>query len=111
MPLSTVVGASNELPESEELAALYDRFLLRRSVEPVSDENVLALLAATTVVPPGASASSGSSGPLDLEAVIEEVTAVASSMPLSTDVAALLGEVRSFLKEDVEPPIVVSDRR
>ena len=32
------------MPESEELAALYDRFLLRRSVEPVSDENVLALL-------------------------------------------------------------------
>ena len=30
VPLSTVVGASNELPESEELAALYDRFLLRK---------------------------------------------------------------------------------
>lgn len=30
------VGASNELPESEELDALYDRFLLRRSVSQVS---------------------------------------------------------------------------
>ena len=29
------VGASNELPESEELDALYDRFLLRRSVSQV----------------------------------------------------------------------------
>lgn len=30
------VGASNELPESEELDALYDRFLLRRRVEQVT---------------------------------------------------------------------------
>lgn len=29
IPLETMVGASNELPEGPELAALYDRFLLR----------------------------------------------------------------------------------
>ncbi len=29
------VGASNELPESEELDALYDRFLIRRQVAQV----------------------------------------------------------------------------
>jgi hypothetical protein len=29
------VGASNELPESEELDALYDRFLIRRHVSQV----------------------------------------------------------------------------
>lgn len=33
-PLLCAVGASNELPESEELEALYDRFLLRRQVSP-----------------------------------------------------------------------------
>ena len=32
VPLITVVGASNELPESEELDALYDRFLVRKQV-------------------------------------------------------------------------------
>ena len=32
VPLLCMVGASNELPESEELDALYDRFLLRRCV-------------------------------------------------------------------------------
>ena len=32
MPLVCLVGASNELPESEELDALYDRFLLRKQV-------------------------------------------------------------------------------
>ncbi len=36
VPLLTVVGASNELPESEELDALYDRFLVRRQVNQVS---------------------------------------------------------------------------
>ena len=30
------VGASNELPESEELDALYDRFLIRRHVSAVA---------------------------------------------------------------------------
>ncbi len=35
VPLLCLVGASNELPESEELDALYDRFLLRRTVSQV----------------------------------------------------------------------------
>ena len=40
------VGASNELPESEELDALYDRFLIRRQVAQVSDVGLPAMLAA-----------------------------------------------------------------
>ena len=39
------VGASNELPESEELDALYDRFLLRRQVRQVSTAGLSELLA------------------------------------------------------------------
>ncbi len=34
-PLLCLIGASNELPESEELDALYDRFLVRRTVAQV----------------------------------------------------------------------------
>ena len=37
------VGASNELPESEELDALYDRFLVRRQVAQVSSSQLPAL--------------------------------------------------------------------
>lgn len=37
-PLMAVVGASNELPEGEELDALFDRFLLRLNVDPVSKD-------------------------------------------------------------------------
>lgn len=35
VPLLCLVAASNELPESEELDALYDRFLLRTTVKQV----------------------------------------------------------------------------
>lgn len=37
------VGASNELPESEELDALFDRFLVRRHVSQVSSSQLPAL--------------------------------------------------------------------
>src|SRR5512136_1263453 len=37
VPLITLVGASNELPEDDELQALYDRFLLRFVVDYIAD--------------------------------------------------------------------------
>ena len=51
VPLLCLVGASNELPESEELDALYDRFLIRRQVAQVSSAQLatLAKLAAGTL--------------------------------------------------------------
>ncbi len=47
-PLRSMIGASNELPESDELEALFDRFLVRLSVPYLADAaNVRALLTAT----------------------------------------------------------------
>jgi MoxR-like ATPase len=44
-PIRTVVGASNELGnDSDELIALYDRFLIRKEVLPVSDDGIIQLL-------------------------------------------------------------------
>ena len=40
-PLLTMFGASNELPESNELEALFDRFLFRFWIDYVSDRNNL----------------------------------------------------------------------
>ncbi|MEX1368158.1 MAG: AAA family ATPase, partial [Nannocystaceae bacterium] len=37
VPLAAVVGASNELPDGPELDALFDRFLLRMHLGPVSE--------------------------------------------------------------------------
>ena len=44
VPLLCLVGASNELPESEELDALYDRFLIRKQVSQVSPAGLLEML-------------------------------------------------------------------
>src|ERR671919_2153978 len=38
VPLLTLFGASNELPEEEELSALYDRFLLRFVVSYIAED-------------------------------------------------------------------------
>lgn len=43
-PLRVCIGASNELPEEEHLAAFADRFLIRCFVKPVSDPMLEALL-------------------------------------------------------------------
>lgn len=39
VPLETLVAASNELPEEDELAALYDRFLLRFTVGYIEQDH------------------------------------------------------------------------
>ena len=59
------VGASNELPESEELDALYDRFLIRRSVSQVSSSqlaNLARLAAGSRIVAEPASNGAGGNG-------------------------------------------------
>lgn len=40
-PLMFAVGASNEIPEAEELAALYDRFTIRVWVEYIQSEDLM----------------------------------------------------------------------
>lgn len=44
-PLKTVIAASNELPEQQELLALYDRFLLRHYVDYLEQEQLGELFA------------------------------------------------------------------
>ena len=44
VPLISVVGATNEVPDDEALQAFYDRFALRVPVEPVADEQFVDLL-------------------------------------------------------------------
>ena len=44
LPLISVIGASNELPDNPELDALYDRFLCRYKVSPVSEQAFSQLL-------------------------------------------------------------------
>ncbi len=55
---TTQIGASNELPESEELDALFDRFLIRRQVAQVS----AAALPGLARIAAGAPAAASSNG-------------------------------------------------
>jgi MoxR-like ATPase len=47
VPLWTLISASNNIPEEQEYQALYDRFLLRHFVKPVSEDKWLQLLDAS----------------------------------------------------------------
>lgn len=102
-PLVSVIGASNELPEGEELDALYDRFLLRLYVGPVSDAGVDALLdldaAADGAVPEALQLR-----PDDLAAIRDG----ARSVRLSEDLRDQLKDLRAWLAEQGIP---FSDRR
>ena len=53
IPLLTLVAASNELPDEEELAALYDRFLLRFTVGYIQHDYKFARLLSMAAEPPG----------------------------------------------------------
>jgi MoxR-like ATPase len=52
IPLTTLVGASNELPQGEDLGALYDRLLARIRVRGLADEGSLTRLCRAPRTPP-----------------------------------------------------------
>lgn len=101
-PLISVVAASNELPEGPELAALYDRFLLRFHVDPVSDDAFTGLLTLSgNYMPPAA----------DIRLTHRDlagVQAAAAKVRLPESMQRILLELRRYLREQ---NIYVSDRR
>ncbi|MBU1967566.1 AAA family ATPase [Patescibacteria group bacterium] len=102
VPLISVVAASNEVPEGAELAALYDRFLVRYRVGPVSNEGFRALLdldEARDQIETGLRLRRE-----ELEAIQSEAAAV----ELPGCVRNLLGSLRKALDEK---GLYVSDRR
>lgn len=48
-PLMTMIGASNELPDDEELGALYDRFMVRFLVDYIADDTNFVQMLSTQV--------------------------------------------------------------
>lgn len=119
-PLLCLVGASNELPESEELDALYDRFLIRRQVAQVSSAQLakLARLAAGRLdsLEDPASADNGAGNFDSVEKIaMSEFRDTAGEAYDAVDVPEsvidVLTSLRDHLQDKCEPPIYVSDRR
>ncbi|MEA3274741.1 MAG: AAA family ATPase [Pseudomonadota bacterium] len=102
-PLISVIGASNELPEWEELDALYDRFLIRYQVEGVSDAGFDLLLGLEDVQRAEPSAGLKLSG-----ADLRMIQAEAQALPLADEVTHLLKGLRGYLRGQGR---YVSDRR
>lgn len=99
VPLLTLFGASNELPEDDELVALYDRFLLRFIVGYISEDfRFLKMLQArepterTTIT-------------LD---ELRQMQAEAQRLPLAPVVLRGIADIRRELQKK---NIVASDRR
>ena len=111
VPLLCLIGASNELPESEELDALYDRFLLRYPVAQVSESGLKQLLQQTSGEPAGTAKPQGQSrGSLEFSA--EAMAAVRArayqEVSLPSEIIDLITELRSYLQQSCEPPVYVS---
>lgn len=103
VPLVALIGASNELPEGEELQALYDRFLVRREVLPVSEAGFMQMLSLS----PEDSVQSGEVQKLSAES-IEDIQKNAARVLVPQNVIEFLGALRKYL---VSEQIYVSDRR
>lgn len=99
VPLITLFGATNELPEEDELAALYDRFLLRFVVQYVREDfRFLRMLEAK----PAASRTT-----ITL-AALRGVQERAQAVPVPPTVLRRLADVR---RELGRKEIIASDRR
>ena len=132
VPLLCLVGASNELPESEELDALYDRFLLRSSVEQVSAGSLASLLTMRSSAAVGSEeggeerereegGEGGGVGKMSagvaagVSLTVNDFGGVKAAAEAAVDVPQsvidLIVDLRAHLQDKCEPPVYVSDRR
>jgi len=111
VPLKAVIAASNEIPApGSGLDALYDRFISRIKVDPVTDDSsFLSVISDNSVT-----GSADISEPITSQEWSEFISRI-NSVQLSEAAAELILGIRSDIKElsasDDAAPIYVSDRR
>jgi len=99
IPLQSLFGASNELPDSEELGALYDRFMLRYVIKYIEDDGDFAKML-TNQKPANPTTISLA----ELEIAQNEVKQVT----VSNQMLELIIKIRADMKSE---GIIASDRR
>ncbi|CAJ1442320.1 unnamed protein product [Effrenium voratum] len=109
VPLRSLVAASNEAPESEELQALFDRLLFRVHVRPVSEEALAELVAATALSESDSDEEEAEGLALGV-AEAEAARRCAGKVEVPSEVVEVLRDCRRFLSA-LETPEPVSDRR
>ncbi len=102
-PLITVLAASNELPEDESLDALFDRFLIRYQLKPVSDAGFDDLLSLQS-----SSLNKISESEKLSVTEVESIKINSHNVLLSVEAHDLFINLRKFLKDKL---IYISDRR
>jgi MoxR-like ATPase len=99
VPLITMFGASNELPDEEELTALFDRFMLRFMVDYISEDfRFLKMLEGV---------EAGSRTEITF-AELGELRASSAAVKLPGSIVRSIAELRRALATE---QIIVSDRR
>jgi MoxR-like ATPase len=124
VPLWCTVAASNELPGDDAIDALYDRFLFRRKVKCVSDGEVPGFLRAalneTSPAFDGARTdelvrtkadTQGAGALLTVADCVELRAEAAACVDFPERLLRLLVDLRRYLRDDVKPPVLISDRR
>src|SRR5262249_20509367 len=107
VPLISLFGASNEMPQGNELEALWDRFLLRFRVGYISDTGFAKFIRAAAAKQNG-HASNGTQ-PLTLsQAELVELQQSASQVVIPNATIDLIEQLRRDL---AGKGIVISDRR
>lgn len=99
VPLVSIFGASNELPESDELSALYDRFMLRFTVGYVSEDAALEKMLKYSMT---------TTAPVLTMQELEEAQFCCSNVKVPDEMIAALINIRTSLKRE---GIYPSDRR
>lgn len=100
VPLNTLFGASNTIPESRDLDCLFDRFLFRYQVGYIADADGFRSML-------GAQESDAGAASLSL-AELERAQAETARVEVGEDILGWLAEVRSRIRSR---DLVVSDRR
>lgn len=103
VPLISLFGASNEMPQTEDLEALWDRFLVRVEVDYLTEggfEKLIALQSAKT--------SSSTTKTIMSQAELLSLQAQATSLPIPASIQQALVTLRRELSQK---GITASDRR